>query len=168
MLGEGAHIGYGGDKCADGHAAAHAFSDEQNVGCDAVFLEGEECACAAKTSLDLVKNEEGSGLGAAIAELLKVVAEWWSDTPLCLDGLDNNASSALRDLVEAVGTIVLDVADLWEQRSKRCSKSIVAHEADRALRTTVVCLFAGNYFSTTRDALCELHRAFGSFGSTVD
>lgn len=153
VLGEGAHVGCRGDECADGHAAAHAFGDQHNVGCNAVFLEGEEYASASEASLNLVEYEEGASLGAAVAELLEVVAKWWSDTPLCLHRLDDYASGALRYLVEAVGAVVLDVADLWQQWSERCGEGVVAHKADGTLGTAMVGLAAGDDFAAASDAL---------------
>jgi hypothetical protein len=93
------------DHRCDRQAAAEGLAATEEIGPDAVVLDGEEAAAAAEAGEDLVRDEQGAAAARELGEGAQPSFGRQHDALAAQDGLDENgADRALRERrVELVG-----------------------------------------------------------------
>ena len=167
VVGKALHDGFIGDKGADGQASAKGFGYGQDIGHDAILLEGEEGACPAHAALDLVEDKQGTGVGAALAQGFHIVARGYADAGIALDGLDDDAGGVFGDFAQLFDLVEMHEVHVGQEGPEHLFLDLVARYAQGAVGTAVVGFIAGYDAGAAGIALGELERALVGLGAGV-
>src|SRR5690606_30441442 len=140
----------GGDKCAAGKAGGHALSDHQDVGYTIELFQCKKRPAPPKSGLDLIQDQQGPDLVAALPHHLEVTVHRQNETGTSLYGFQDHGRSAFSNLFKVFHGIETDVPYIRNQGSEGTFSLFHPKEAQTAHGIAVIGLVCRNDLGATR------------------